>query len=126
VNQKKSSRPWSFRIKDILDAIENIQKFTGDMTFIEFDTNRMILDAVIRNFEIIGEAGNHIPPSIQNKYSQIPWKQIISMRNSLIHEYFGADNTVIWDTIQMHLPGLKSQLLQIVADHPNEQWLASA
>jgi len=91
------------------------------MTFAEFDKNRMVLDTVIRNFEIIGEAGNHIPVSIQNKYPHIPWKQIISMRNSLIHEYFGADNCVVWDTTQIHLSGLKSQLLLVIADHPNEQ-----
>lgn len=93
------------------------------MTFAEFDKNRMALDAVIRNFEIIGEAGNHIPISIQNQYPLIPWKQIISMRNSLIHEYFGADNSVVWDTIQIHLTDLKNQLLLIVADYPNEQGL---
>jgi uncharacterized protein with HEPN domain len=104
-----------------LDAIEKIQEFTEGMTFAEFDKNRMALDAVIRNFEIIGEAGNHIPISIQNQYPRIPWKQIISMRNSLIHEYFGADNSVIWDTIQIHLTDLKGQLLLIVADYPNEQ-----
>jgi uncharacterized protein with HEPN domain len=121
VNQKKSSRPWSFRIRDILDSIEKIQKFTRGMTFAEFEKNTMVLDAVIRNFEIIGEAGNHIPISIQNQYSRIPWKQIISMRNSLIHEYFGADDSVVWDTIQIHLTDLKNQLLQIVADYPNEQ-----
>lgn len=120
MNQKKSSRHWSFRIKDILDAIERIQEFTNGMTFAEFDKNRMVLDAVVRNFEIIGEAGNHIPSSIQNQYSQVPWKQITSMRNSLIHEYFGADNRVIWDTIQIHLSKLKSHLLQIVTEHPNE------
>ena len=121
MNQKKSSRHWSFRIRDILDAIERIQEFTKDMTFAEFDRNRLVLDAVIRNFEIIGEAGNHIPISIQNQYPQIPWRQIISMRNSLIHEYFGADNSVIWDTIQIDLSGLKNQLLLIVTDYPNEQ-----
>jgi uncharacterized protein with HEPN domain len=121
VNQKKSSRPWSFRIRDILDAIEKIQKFTEGMTFAEFDKNTMVLDAVVRNFEIIGEAGNHIPISIQNQYPGVPWKQIVSMRNSLIHEYFGADNSVIWDTIQIHLTHLNSQLLLIVADYPNEQ-----
>lgn len=91
MNQKKSSRHWSFRIKDILDAIQKIQEFTAGMTFTEFDKNRMVFDAVIRNFEIIGEAGNHIPIAIQNQYPRIPWKQIISMRNSLIHEYFGAE-----------------------------------
>lgn len=120
MNRKKSSRPWSFRIRDILDAIEKIQEFTEGMTFAEFDKNKMALDAVIRNFEIIGEAGNHIPIPIQNQYPQIPWKQIISMRNSLIHEYFGADSSVIWDTIQIHLIGLKNQLLIIVADYPQE------
>jgi uncharacterized protein with HEPN domain len=121
VNQKKSSRPWSFRIKDILDAIERIETFTKDMTFVEFDKNRMVQDAVIRNFEIIGEAGSHIPTSIQNHYSQVPWRQIISMRNFLIHEYFGPDNSIIWDTIQIHLSKLKSQLFQIAIDHPNKQ-----
>ena len=121
MNQKKSSRLWLFRVKDILDAIERIQEFTEGMTFPQFDKNRMVVDAVIRNFEIIGEAGNRIPMSIQNKYSQIPWKQIISMRNSLIHEYFGADNSIIWDTIQIHLSRLKSQLLLIVADQQSEQ-----
>lgn len=121
MNQKKSSRPWRFRIQDILEAIERIQKFTEGMTFAEFDKNRLVLDAVIRNFEIIGEAVNHIPMFIQDQYSQVPWKQIISMRNNLIHEYFGADNNLIWDTIQVHLSGLKSQLFLIVQDHATEQ-----
>jgi uncharacterized protein with HEPN domain len=118
VNQKKSSRPWSFRIKDILEAIERIETFTKNMTFLEFDKNRMAQDAVIRNFEIIGEAGSHIPVSVQLQYSQVPWRQIISMRNFLIHEYFGADNRVIWDTIQLHLSTLKEHLLKIIIDHP--------
>lgn len=118
MNQKKSSRPWSFRIKDILEAIERIETFTKNMTFLEFDKNRMAQDAVIRNFEIIGEAGSHIPVSVQLQYSQVPWRQIISMRNFLIHEYFGADNRVIWDTIQLHLSTLKEHLLKIIIDHP--------
>lgn len=91
------------------------------MTSIEFDKNRMVQDAVIRNFEIIGEAGSHIPTSIQLKYAQVPWRQIISMRNFLIHEYFGADTNVIWDTTQIHLSKLRDQLLQIVVDHPHDQ-----
>lgn len=78
------------------------------MTFTEFEKNRMVQDAVIRNFEIIGEAGSTIPKSIQDRFSQVPWRQIISMRNNLIHEYFGADNK------------LKNQLNQIPIDPPNE------
>ena len=121
MNQKKSSRPWFFRVQDILSAIERIEAFTKGMIFVEFDKNRMVQDAVIRNFEIIGEVVSHIPTSIRDHYSQVPWRQIISMRNFLIHEYFGADNRVIGDTIVIHLSNLKNQLLQIVIDHPNEQ-----
>lgn len=121
MNQKKSSRSWSFRIKDILDAIERIETFTKGMTFAEFDKNRMVQDAVVRNFEIIGEAGSSIPIPIQLQYSQVPWRQIVAMRNFLIHEYFGTDNSVIWDTIQFHLSKFKEQLLQIVIAHSNEQ-----
>jgi uncharacterized protein with HEPN domain len=118
VNQKKSSRNWLFRIQDILNAINKIQRFTAEMTFEQFEKNAMAIDAVIRNFEIIGEAANHIPVKIQQEYPQVPWRQMISMRNSLIHEYFGADNSVVWETIQDYLPGLKDQLLMITAEHP--------
>lgn len=105
-----------------MDSIERIEAFPKDMTFAAFDKDRMVQDAVIRNFEIIGEAGSHIPSSIQNHYSEIPWRQIVSMRNFLIHEYFGADNSVIWDTIQIHLSKLKSQLMQIAIDHSDQDF----
>jgi uncharacterized protein with HEPN domain len=110
VKPSKSSRNWSFRIKDILHAIEKIEQYTKDMTAIEFKKNELVIDAVIRNFEIIGEASNGVPLIIQNAHPHIPWRQIIGLRNILIHEYFGVDVKAVWQTIHGHLPSLKQQL----------------
>jgi uncharacterized protein with HEPN domain len=106
----RSSRDWSFRVKDILGAIENIEKYTTKMTFAQFKKNQLVIDAVIRNFEIIGEASNHIPKTIQSSHPTIPWRQMIAFRNFLVHEYFGIDFNTIWQTARVHLPALKEAL----------------
>ncbi len=109
----KSSRDWLFRIRDILHAIEKIEKYTKDMTISEFKKDELVVDAVIRNFEVIGEASNSIPDEVQIAHPDIPWKQMIAMRNFLIHEYFGVDITAVWQTAHIHLPALKDQLLSL-------------
>jgi uncharacterized protein with HEPN domain len=72
-----------------------------------------VIDAVIRNFEIIGEASKNIPLNIRRLYPSIPWDQMNGMRNVLIHEYFGVDVNTVWHTAKLHLPALKSQLESI-------------
>ena len=114
MRQNKSSRDWSFRLKDILHAIEKIERYTKDVTFSEFKKNEFVKDAVIRNFEIIGEASNNIPLIIQQAHPNIPWRQMIALRNLLIHEYFGIDIDTIRQTAHMHLPHLKPQLLSLL------------
>lgn len=109
----KSSRDWSFRIKDILHAIDKIERYTENMTAVGFKKNEQAIDAVIRNFEIIGEASNGIPLAIQQSHPHIPWRQMISLRNFLIHEYFGVDVSTVWQTARIHLPKLKQQLLEL-------------
>lgn len=110
---RKFSRDWSFRIKDILHAIDKIEKYTKNLTISEFKKNELVIDAVIRNFEIIGEASNSLPLEIQNAHPHIPWRQIIGLRNLLIHEYFGVDADAVWQTAHTHLPALKEQLLAL-------------
>jgi uncharacterized protein with HEPN domain len=83
------------------------------MTTTEFKKNELVIDAVIRNFEIIGEASNSVPAVIQSVNSHIPWRQMIGLRNLLIHEYFGVDVSAVWQTIHTDLPVLKQQLLSI-------------
>jgi len=84
------------------------------MTAIQFMKNELVVDAVLRNFEIIGEASKNIPASIQRSYPDIPGKQMNGMRNLLIHEYFGVDVKTIWHTAKKHLPALKNQLTSIL------------
>ncbi len=114
MKQSKSSRDWPFRIKDILHAIDKIEQYTKNMTASEFKKNELVIDAVIRNFEIIGEASNHVPLEIQRVHPHIPWRQMVSLRNFLSHEYFGVDVSTVWQTAKTDLPALKQQLLSLI------------
>jgi len=113
VKRDKYSREWSYRIQDILTSIDNVERYTDSMTLAEFRKNQMAVDAVIRNFEIIGEASNHIPKSIKLSYPDIMWIEMYGMRNVLVHEYFGVDLDTVWYTIKNHFPILKAQLNNI-------------
>ncbi len=105
-----SARNWQLRIEDILESIQHILDYTAGMDFPTWGSDQKTIDAVIRNFEIIGEAANHIPPEIQSRFPDIPWSQLRGIRNILVHEYFGVDIEVIWETIQNDLPVLQKNL----------------
>ncbi len=83
-------REYSLYFKDILEAMAAIEKFVAGMEFEDFKNDDKTSSAVIRKFEIIGEAIKHIPEEIRNKYPQIKWKQMAGMRDRLIHFYFGV------------------------------------
>ena len=83
-------------IDDILYAIKNIEKYLKGLSFEDFSKDSKTVDAVVRNFEIIGEAAKQIPIQTKQKYLKIPWRMMAGMRDKLIHAYFGVDNTVIW------------------------------
>ncbi len=108
-----SIRSWYMRIEDILEAISAIEEYTAGMTFKSWENDRKTRDAVIRNFEIIGEAATHVPEQVQCRYSHIPWAKMKGIRNILIHEYFGVDTDVVWMTIQKDLGPLKKMLEEI-------------
>jgi uncharacterized protein with HEPN domain len=108
-----STRGWKFRIDDILEAIWRIQEYSAGLDFSAWQQDQKTVDAVIRNFEIIGEAANHVPDEVQERFPKIPWAKMRGIRNVLIHEYFGVDIEVVWRTIQDDLPGLKMLLMEI-------------
>jgi len=110
-----SSRDCLFRIQDILNAIQKIETYIEGMTAVQFKKNELVIDAVVRNLEIIGEASKNISPSTKRLYPNIPWDQMNGMRNILIHEYFGVDVATVWHTAKTHLPFLKKQLVPILA-----------
>jgi uncharacterized protein with HEPN domain len=109
-----STREWKLRIEDILEAIERIEQYTAGFGFEQWQQDQKTTDAVIRNFEIIGEAANHVPSQIQSLFPDVPWSKMKGIRNLLIHEYFGVDTEVIWKTVQEDLPGLKIHLVKLL------------
>ncbi len=110
----KEERDYILFVEDIIEAIRKIEKYTKDLEFEEFDKNDMTADAVIRNFEIIGEAIGRIPVEIQKKYPEVEWKEAKGFRNILIHDYFGIDLEAVWDTIENDIPLLKKHLLEVL------------
>ena len=107
-------RDYRLYIDDIIEAIEKIEEYSRGLSFDEFSRDCQVIDATIRNFEIIGEAVKHIPPKIRRKYPDIPWKTMAGMRDKLIHEYFGVNKQVLWKTIKEDLLKIKPQINQVL------------
>lgn len=94
----------------MLDASQAALKHLARKKRKDLDTNRTILSAIVRELEIIGEAANSIPSTFQKNHPEIPWKQMIAMRNRLIHAYFDVDRDIVWITAKDYLPPLIQQL----------------
>lgn len=102
------------RIDDMLTAIDRIERYTSGMTFDAFATDQRTIDAVIRNFEVMGEAARHIDEQVGATAPGVPWNDIRDMRNILIHAYFGVDVATLWKTIVDDLPPLKLALRSLM------------
>jgi uncharacterized protein with HEPN domain len=87
------------------------------MTFGEFEEDDKTIDSVLRNLEIIGEASRHIPRAIKEKYTDLPWMEMYTMRNIVIHEYHGVNLKIIWQTVTEDLPPLIPRLKEILEEH---------
>lgn len=100
-------------IEHIIQSIRRIIEFTENVTEKEFIEKPIIQDAVIRNFEIIGEASKKISTDFGNRHKGIPWKKMAGMRDILIHDYMGVDLWAVWATVIDSLPELKKQIEDI-------------
>jgi len=101
-------------IRHILDSMEKIESFMNKVKKNDFFNNEEKQSAVIRQIEIIGEAVKNIPDSFRKKYSDIPWKDIVGMRDKLIHHYFGVNLENVWKVIREDIPILKEQIKEIL------------
>ena len=101
-------------INDILESIVHIFNYVGDKTEFEFSGNSLLQDAVIRRFEIIGEASSKISTEYKEANPTIEWGLMKDMRNKLIHEYFGISPATIFQTIHKDLPVLKEKLEKLI------------
>jgi len=103
-------KTYKMYVEDILESMNKIERYIHDLTYETFEKNDMVVDAVIRNLEIIGEASKNIPENEREKYPDIPWKKMVGLRNIAIHEYFGVDLTIIWEIITRNLPETRSEI----------------
>ena len=110
------SRDWQFRIEDIVEAIDDISRLIAALTHEDFYANDTIVKAVLYNMAVIGEAARRIPSHIRTLHPEIPWREIGDMRNVVIHEYFGVDLQIVWETIQHDLPPLVPLFRAILAE----------
>ncbi|HEY6011387.1 MAG TPA: DUF86 domain-containing protein [Nitrospirota bacterium] len=100
-------RDYKLYLTDILAAIESIEQFVAGLEPESFKHDDKTSSAVIRKFEIIGEAAKNVPDAVKQRYPDIPWKEMAGMRDKLIHFYFGVDYDLVWSTIRNRLPQLK-------------------
>ena len=101
-------------LEDILEAIDRIQEYVGDVTRETFERDRMRIDAVIRNLEVIGEAVKQVPDSVREKYPSVEWRKIAGLRDILIHKYFDVNLEIVWGVVQSNIPILKTEIQQIL------------
>ena len=110
----RSSLGDKARLQHIYDAILEIELYVKDCNYNTFQDNTMMQFACVKQLEIIGEAANHITPHFKKLYAKIQWREIIGLRNLLIHEYFGIDTKIVWDIIKTDIVSLKLQVKEII------------
>jgi len=103
------------RLRDIDEAIEKIEKYVsiGYQAFAEDERTQVW---IIHHLQVIGEASNHLSDDLTEQNPDIPWADIVGLRNILVHQYFGIDLTQVWETAELDMPVLKAKVREILQD----------
>jgi uncharacterized protein with HEPN domain len=109
-----SERDIILLLSDMLESASKIKVYTKGLNYDSFTGDDKTVDAVIRNFEIIGEAANRIDPDFKIRNPEIEWKRVRGFRNRIVHDYFGIDYEIVWSIIQDDLDNLIDQLIYIL------------
>ncbi len=110
------TRDYSLFVKDILDAITDIEKFIGNSKYKEFLRDEKTMSAVVWKIQIIGEAAKNIPKALQDRYKNLPWKYMAKIRDKIAHFYFGIDYEIVWSVAKEKLPEIKPGIRRMLRD----------
>lgn len=113
----KNQRDYTDFLNDIYNSINNGIAFINEMSFEDFSKDEKTQYALIRAIEVIGEASKKIPSEIKDISKDIPWREISGMRDLLIHDYFGVNIRVVWETGKNDLPELKEKIQRLIQDY---------
>jgi len=119
-NKNKDSektREYIDYLQDIFESLEKGEEFIQGLEFEEFKKDEKTIFATIRALEVIGEATKRIPNSLKNRYPDVPWQEMAGIRDKLIHDYFGVNIEVVWNTVKQDLPGLLPQIKRIIEEN---------
>ena len=106
-------RDYKLYLEDRLKAIEKIEEYSKDVSFTQLSENHLLLDAILYNLQIIGEAAKHISDEVKKKHPEIEWRKIAGLRDIVAHEYFGISLEIVWDILQNKLPSLHAAINSI-------------
>lgn len=112
-----SKRDTLVLLEDMFQSAQKIKRYTHDLDFNTFLTDDKTMDAVVRNFEIIGEAANRIEQDFKDEYPEIEWNRIRGFRNRIVHDYFGIDYEIVWEIVVTYLDELIDWLDKIIDHH---------
>jgi uncharacterized protein with HEPN domain len=109
-----SERSAELLLEDMLESCDRILEYTKELSFEDFRKNYLVVDAVVRNFTIIGEAAGRNPDEFKVKHNEIEWDRIRGFRNRIVHDYFGIDYQIVWLIIENNIPELRDLIKKII------------
>ena len=109
-------RDYGSYLEDIIEHMNYAEEFIRDMTFDEFKSDKKTVLSVTKCIEVVGEATKHIPDQIRERYPEIPWRDTAGIRDRLVHGYFKVDLSIVWTTVTIEFPELRSMLENVLAD----------
>jgi uncharacterized protein with HEPN domain len=112
-----SNRQPKLLLEDIIESAEKIILYTKSLTYNEFVADSKTIDAVVRNFEIIGEAANRLPDDLKDSDEKIDWHKLRGLRNRIVHNYFGINYSIIWSIIEDYLSELIIQIKELLNEY---------
>lgn len=110
-------------LEDMLDAIRRVKSYTRAKSFEDFQSDEIVVDAVVRNLEVLGEAAKQLPDDLKSSQPDVEWRKIVGLRDVLIHQYFGVHLVlgIVWEVVQAKIPPLEAAIGQILRSLPDSQ-----